>query len=145
MTDTQTTPFCCHLLLTFVQFGSLDYCRKEVTGSHLPSLLFFLQNRQFELRLVRHKHSITVFLYINFTWWTRKVLWNNWSQVMDKSERDCDSSWVIKALPRAMFLHAALVWDHPQHWHFNDVNTPRGLNARLRAWFTVPPVFLSLN
>lgn len=45
MTDTQTAPFHRHFPLTFVQFGSLDYRRKEITGSHLPSLLFLLQNR----------------------------------------------------------------------------------------------------
>jgi len=62
MTDTQTAPFRRHFPLTFVQFGSLDYSRKEITGSHLPSLLFFLQNRQLASRWVLPKHIITFFL-----------------------------------------------------------------------------------
>lgn len=40
-----TATLSCHLPPTFVQFCSLDYRRKEVTGSHLPSLLLLLQKQ----------------------------------------------------------------------------------------------------
>lgn len=78
-----TAPFSQHFPLTFVQFCSLDYRRKEVTGSHLPSLLLLLQKQQFVSKWILHKHNITFcILYMNLL---RKVFRNNLNHVMDES------------------------------------------------------------